>query len=409
MALTERPFGYPKPTETADYQKQNAILEAFLNDCNRTYKIDFDNDLIRAGSIFFLGGILLEAESNQSISGTTSDIVKIKISDYTAEYVSSMTGIEWNNAYNGYYDSDGNLYIISESLEKLNNEITDLKTIKEKTFLDLYMTVFKTPIIDMQFDFGNNAFTTGIMISNTQCAGFKSGFPYLQTYEIDFINRTVSLVGNYLNIVGGVAKLIKLDTDIVAFAYTNATTWTIKAYEFDGTDWAQKGNTLSLSGKSGESSDFVQLAENTCALVTQTEMTKYEFDGSDFNQIGNTLTVSFLRPRIASREDDLIFVVEETNDTITVYRFDGEDWNIEGNPYTFSVTTAYKELLCVGERIYYTDLDSITILTYDGEDFTMIYEQGLKAETEFSDMFNVNDRNFICIRNGMQYFGEAEY
>lgn len=408
MALTERAFGYPKPTETGDYQKQNALLEAFINDCNMSYKIDFDNDLIRAGSIFHMGGILLEAETNEAIGGTPSDIIKINISDLTVEYISSFTGISWNSTYNGYYDSDGNLYIIKESLEKRNGNIADIKTKKEKSFVNAYMKIYNTPMMDMGYYTFGLIGEHGVMMDSQIVAVFEGN--YLQAYLIDFINKNITLLGSALPVIGGNGNLVKLENNLVAYATTVfSSTWEIRAYEFDGSNFSQKGNTLSLPGMALEYSDFTGLADNTCVLVTESIIQKYEFDGTDFSPLGNELSVSFSRPLVCSYEDDLIFIAERTSYSITAYRFNGSDWEQEGTPidlYLFPTTGSFKT---VGNKIYFSYYDTLSIFEYDGENFTTLLQQGFIGNDDIIGIININDIGIIFKRNGLlYYFGEVE-
>jgi hypothetical protein len=114
------------PVSVADYVAQNELIEAgFLNGQN---KINFDSDLILQGSIFQIGGAVYRADNDTAITGVASDYVKIVPAGATAtaEYVSSLTGVTWDPAYNGYYDVGGNLYIFNEGKAMYSGEVASV-------------------------------------------------------------------------------------------------------------------------------------------------------------------------------------------------------------------------------------------------------------------------------------------
>lgn len=111
------------PASLADYVAQNELLEAsFLHGQD---KINFDSDLILEGSIFNIGGSVYRADADTAITGVASDYVKITPAGATASaaYVSNLTGVTWNSAYNGYYDVGGNLYLFDEGKALYNAQI----------------------------------------------------------------------------------------------------------------------------------------------------------------------------------------------------------------------------------------------------------------------------------------------
>jgi len=66
--------------------------------------------------MFNVGGVVYVADADTAISGTDSGVIKITPAGATASasYVSTFTGIAWNDAYRGYYDISGNFYFIDE-------------------------------------------------------------------------------------------------------------------------------------------------------------------------------------------------------------------------------------------------------------------------------------------------------
>ena len=71
---------------------------------------------ILKGALFNIGGSMFMADSDTAISGTASDYIKLTVSGdtATAAYVTNISGVSWNGAYQGCFDSSGNLYITDE-------------------------------------------------------------------------------------------------------------------------------------------------------------------------------------------------------------------------------------------------------------------------------------------------------
>ena len=71
---------------------------------------------ILKGALFNIGGSMFMADSDTAISGTTSDYIKLTVSGdtATAAYTDDISDASWNGAYQGCFDSSGNLYITDE-------------------------------------------------------------------------------------------------------------------------------------------------------------------------------------------------------------------------------------------------------------------------------------------------------
>jgi hypothetical protein len=129
------------PASLADYQAQNNLLEAgFLNGMD---KIQFDSNLILEGAVFNIGGAIYRADSNTAITGTPSNYVKITPAGSTASaaYVSNLSGVSWDAAYNGYYDGSGNLYLFDEGKALYNGQIATVfgKYLQQQKNGDVYI------------------------------------------------------------------------------------------------------------------------------------------------------------------------------------------------------------------------------------------------------------------------------
>ena len=136
MSLTRIDNPTPSaPAALADYVQilavQNgAILQALRGNSHAC--IDFTNNLAKAGTVFYVAGVLYKAVTDQAISGTPSKYVKITPSGATASiaYVSSLSGVSWNDAQSGYYDGSGNLYVFDEARAVYDGVVSAGKTIE---------------------------------------------------------------------------------------------------------------------------------------------------------------------------------------------------------------------------------------------------------------------------------------
>lgn len=114
----------------ADWSKAVAMLARIILDSEGPYRISGSNVL--RGSLFNVGGAVYVADSDTAISGTASPYVKITPAGTVASaaFVANLSGVSWNDAYNGYYDASGNLYVFDEMKAYGAGAIASLKTIK---------------------------------------------------------------------------------------------------------------------------------------------------------------------------------------------------------------------------------------------------------------------------------------
>jgi hypothetical protein len=110
MAINRIPYPSSTPTAIADYEAQNALLVAALGEGNNV--IPFIGTAMSIGFVFNVGGVVYRVDTATSITGTASPYVKITPSGATASasFVANLSGVSWNNVWNGYYDGSGNRY-----------------------------------------------------------------------------------------------------------------------------------------------------------------------------------------------------------------------------------------------------------------------------------------------------------
>lgn len=125
MALDRIDAPSSLPTAQSDYVAQNNQIETLILDTTKA-RAEISGNFIQQGAIFNIGGVLYIGTSDTSITGTPSNYIKITPSGSTASaaYVANLTGVNWNQSYNGYYDVSGNLYIFDELLAYINSAIS---------------------------------------------------------------------------------------------------------------------------------------------------------------------------------------------------------------------------------------------------------------------------------------------
>ena len=127
MAITKITDPGAVPTTVADYEAQNIQLDRLLGDSVQPYPVSGSN--VVKGALFNIGGDMFYCGADTAISGTPSDYVKLVASGSTAaaSFVSSLSGVAWNPAYNGYYNGV-DLYLFDEVKAVLAGAISGYKT-----------------------------------------------------------------------------------------------------------------------------------------------------------------------------------------------------------------------------------------------------------------------------------------
>jgi hypothetical protein len=116
------------PSSLSDWQNAVDHIKALALLPHPSFRLVGSN--IVAGAYFNVGGAIYIADSTTAISGSSSLYLKITPNGSTASasFVSSLSGVTWNQAYSGYYDVSGNLYIFSEVLAMEAGQITEFHT-----------------------------------------------------------------------------------------------------------------------------------------------------------------------------------------------------------------------------------------------------------------------------------------
>jgi hypothetical protein len=116
-------------------------------------------------------------------------------------------------------------------------------------------------------------------------------------------------------------------------ALIDATNELLRTLKFDGTNWSQDGNSLSLTGTG--TADMTALTGASIAFcdVDTRNLRTYAWDGEDWSLDGNALNISGMQFSVfmGRLTDTTIALSDAGNDQIRVYAFDGTDWSQVGS------------------------------------------------------------------------------
>lgn len=146
MSITRISAPSALPTAQSDYVAQNSLIDA-LSLAIHQKPIWDDSGNVKKGNIIQLGGTIYYVDADTAIGGVSSDYIKLTPSgdgsSCSADYVADLTGVTWNDAYNGYYDVSGNLYVFDEYNALIDGEIATIYTKFWKAF-ETFLTLDNT-------------------------------------------------------------------------------------------------------------------------------------------------------------------------------------------------------------------------------------------------------------------------
>jgi len=122
----------------------------------------------------------------------------------------------------------------------------------------------------------------------------------------------------------------------------------LKTFTFDGTDWAQTGNTLNIGTAI---SAMCGLSSSRVATVTSSALGTRNFDGTDWTTVGNTLALGAANAGygICALSSTSVAVVQRQtgggNKFIRTFDFDGTNWAQVGNSFT-AIPDVFNMSLC---------------------------------------------------------------
>jgi hypothetical protein len=145
----------------------------------------------------------------------------------------------------------------------------------------------------------------------------------------------------------------------------------LKTYRFDGTDWTQIGNGLTITGIS--TPEIVALSSTQIAFIDSANdsLRAYNFDGTDWTLTGSGLAIATVGvPALAKLSSTDVAFIDSTNDSLRTYRFNGSTWSQVGN--SFALTTGDCALTALNSTdVAFIDAtnDSLRTYRFDGADW----------------------------------------
>lgn len=200
--------------------------------------------------------------------------------------------------------------------------------------------------------------------------------------KYNFNGLTWSLVGNSLSIpTTGKARIAALDNDEVA--YIDDSNDDLRVYKLVGVTWTQIGNDLNITGVSEPA--LTALNGTDVAFIDQVnnDLRTYRFDGADWAQVGNDLNISGVsEPALATMNTTDIAFYDSGNADLRVYRFDGADWVQVGNDLNLADTAALTALNATDIAFIDDASADLRVYRFDGSDWTLT-AQGINISGTF--------------------------
>ncbi|PCI28011.1 hypothetical protein COB55_04680, partial [Candidatus Wolfebacteria bacterium] len=219
----------------------------------------------------------------------------------------------------------------------------------------------------------SNTAPTITSLSSTRIA-YLGEFSDKNLRTFDFDGTDWAQVGNALSITDSSNTVRVTGLSANRVAYMDGTNDQLRTYDFDGTDWAQVGNGLGIT------SNFPSIATLTSSRIafiddTDDNLRAYDFDGTDWAQVGNGLSLtSFTTPAMTGLSSSRIAFIDRTNDTLRTYDFDGTDWAQVGNGLAISSVEFLYITTLSSSRIAFLDSgnDDLRVYEFDGSDWSEI-------------------------------------
>jgi hypothetical protein len=190
----------------------------------------------------------------------------------------------------------------------------------------------------------------------------------LQAYEI--VDGVAQTLGNAYSFPSGsgIYPCRLSDTDV---AVVHDSQNRLYRLHFDGTDWAQVGNSLVISSMTNPS--ICEFGTNRVAYIDSSndDLRVYENDGSDWSQVGSDTTVAITSrsPMVKLNDTDIVLSVA-TSGWTQVMRFNGSTFSVVGNPYYHEDFPAYSVAFIQEDIIgILFSTHEFVLFSWDGSDF----------------------------------------
>jgi hypothetical protein len=177
----------------------------------------------------------------------------------------------------------------------------------------------------------------------------------LRTFEWVDDNRWAPHANTLFIAAIGAVKMAGLE-DTGRIAFIDEVNKQLRTYEWNGTNWAQVGSGLTLTGSKFA---LASIDSTTIALIDESNKTlrAYTFNGSAWSATGTGLFIDNAeKPSIAYMSIDVIAYCDSFSCELRRYEFSGTDWQLIGSPYVLSSLIEFSALSYVSEN-YVAQID----------------------------------------------------
>ena len=162
-------------------------------------------------------------------------------------------------------------------------------------------------------------------------------------------------------------------------AFTNTTNPGIRAYNFDGSSWAQQGNSLAIGNSS--IAVYGKLTDTLIARIPRSgrDLQAFSFDGTDWTLEGETRIYNFNQFNIgiaALNSTDI--ATAQSGNGIQTWRWNGSVFTQVGNTLSISASLGLDMTALSATRTVAIDgAGFMRTYDWDGTDWTLLAEQNM--------------------------------
>lgn len=181
--------------------------------------------------------------------------------------------------------------------------------------------------------------------------------------KIIVLQSSANAIGSGFSISGaGVTAIAQLTTNRIA--YLDSVIESLRAYDFDGSNWSLVGSGLTISGIGGIG--MCSLSSTRVAIIDPTNgwLRAYDFDGSNWSLTGNSFALTNTSPKLCALSSSRIAMIDTTNDQLRAYDFNGTNWSLTGSGLTLTGFSASLAALS-SSRVALLDDGNNGLLAYD--------------------------------------------
>jgi len=205
-------------------------------------------------------------------------------------------------------------------------------------------------------------------------------------------NESAALNSNFNSQGNGMTAL-----NSTTIAYLDDENDELSTFEWDGNDWAQVGNSLSVS-ISGDR-DITALNSTTIAAVHDSTVRTYTWDGTDWSLTGTPLAVGvFFYTSIDSLNSSTI--VARMGNTLATLSWNGSNWSLVGNQLAITGSDYNGAVAALNSNTVAVTLEStdeIQTYTWNGSDWTQVGNTSASAIDIANDRILALDTDMILI------------